>query len=450
MTSDSPAARSGLQREIWVLLVANVLIALGYGLVSPVLPVYARHFGVSISATTFLITAFALTRLIFAPVSGLLIQRLGERWVYVAGLLIVSVSTTACAFVQTYWQLLFFRAIGGIGSTMFFIAAVGLMIRISPDDARGRVAGLFASAFLLGTVGGPVLGSLTVGFGLGAPFLFYGSVLLVTATGVFISLRNSHLAEPAESTGSTVSVRAALGNRAYRSALLSNFATGWSVFGLRVALVPLFVTEVLGRGPSFAGLTLAVVGIGNVCAVLPSGQLSDRIGRKGLLIAGLAASGLTTALLGASPSLVVFLIVAYLTGVASGIYGSPQQAVISDLVGNEARAGTAVATYQMMADFGSIVGSTAVGLIAERMSFEWGFALSGGVLLVAALTWVWAPETRASNPIGGPAGDASLGSVDGDAGPAGQRGGQLRGSPEVLFRSEDNPAAQRRDARGDR
>lgn len=382
-----------------MLLVANVLIALGYGVVSPVLPVYARHFGVSISATTFLITAFAITRLIFAPISGVMIQRLGERRVYVAGLLIVSVTTTACAFVQTYWQLLLLRALGGVGSTMFFVAAVGLMIRISPEDARGRVAGMFATAFLLGTVFGPVLGSLTAGFGLNAPFLFYGSLLVVTASGVFISLRDSHLAEPAESTGPTVSVRAALSHPAYRSALVSNFATGWSVFGLRVALVPLFITEILGRGPAMAGMTLATIGIGNACAVLPSGQLSDRIGRRGLLIVGLAASGVTTMLLGVSSSVVVFLAVAYLAGLASGMYGAPQQAVMSDLVGNKARAGTALATYQMMADFGSIVGSLAVGQMAQRMSFEWGFAISGVVLLVAALTWVRAPETRTSGPI---------------------------------------------------
>lgn len=433
-----------------MLLGANTLIALGYGVVSPVLPVYARHFGVSISATTFLITAFALMRLCFAPVSGMLVQRLGERRVYVTGLLIVSLSTTACAFVQTYWQLLAFRALGGVGSTMFFIASVGLMIRISPPDARGRVAGMFATAFLLGTVGGPVLGSLTAGFGLNAPFLFYGSVLLVAATGVFVSLRHSQLAEPADATGPTVSVRAALAHRAYRSALLSNFATGWSVFGLRVALVPLFVTEILGRGAAVAGLALATIGIGNVCAVLPSGHLSDRIGRRGPLILGLAVAGVATILLGASGSLAMFLFAAYLTGLASGMYGAPQQAVIADLVGNQARAGTAVATYQMMADLGSIVGSLVVGQIAQRMSFGWGFALSGGVLLVAALAWVLAPETRARSPIGGIGGATWLGSADGDAGPAGQRDGQLRGSPAVLFRPADDPAEQRRDARGER
>ena len=78
-----------LPREVWVLITANAVIALGYGVVSPVLPQYARNFGVSISAATFVITAFAVMRLCFAPASGLLVQRLGERRVYVAGLLIV-------------------------------------------------------------------------------------------------------------------------------------------------------------------------------------------------------------------------------------------------------------------------------------------------------------------------------------------------------------------------
>lgn len=70
--------RQRLPSEIWVLISANVIIALGYGVVSPVLPSYARHFGVSIGATTFVVTAFALMRLAFAPASGMLVQRLGS------------------------------------------------------------------------------------------------------------------------------------------------------------------------------------------------------------------------------------------------------------------------------------------------------------------------------------------------------------------------------------
>ena len=131
----------------------------------------------------------------------------GERRIYVSGLLIVAVSTAcACAFAHTYWQLLLFRSLGGIGSTMFFVSALGLMIRISPARCARQVGSMFSSAFLVGSVAGPVLGSLTAGLGLNAPFLIYGAALLVAAAVVFISLRHSTLAAPAEESELTVTV----------------------------------------------------------------------------------------------------------------------------------------------------------------------------------------------------------------------------------------------------
>ncbi len=395
----STKARERLPREVWMLVAANVVVALGYGVVAPVLPQYARHFGVSISAATFIITAFALMRLISAPPAGLLVQRLGERRVYISGLVIVALSTGACAFAETYWQLLLFRSVGGLGSAMFTVSSLGLMIRISPPDARGRVAGMFSSGFLIGSVGGPVLGSLTVGFGLAAPFIIYGVALLVAATVVFVSLRHSTVAAPEVNTEPAISVRTVLRHRAYRAALFSNFATGWAAFGLRIALVPLFVVEALGYGTGFAGLALATFAIGNISAVIPSGYLSDRIGRRKLLIVGLTVSAASTVLVGYTSSLPVFLAAAYVTGAATGIFVSPQQAAVADIVGNKARGGTAVATFQMMADLGSIFGSLAVGQIAEHTSFTWAFVASGVVLLLAAIGWVFAPETRGLPPV---------------------------------------------------
>lgn len=390
-------ARSGTARlpgEVWVLVVANAVIALGYGVVSPVLPQYARHFGVSISAATFVITAFALLRLCSAPPSGLLVQKLGERRVYITGLLIVALSTGACAFATTYEQLLIFRSLGGLGSAMFSVSSLGLMIRISPPDARGRVAGLYASGFLVGSVGGPVLGSLSAGLGLAAPFLIYGVALLVAAAVVFFSLRRSALAAPAARDELVVTVWVALRHRAYRSALFSNFATGWSVMGLRTALMPLFVTEVLARGPAMAGVALSTFAVGNVSAVVPSGRLSDRVGRRALLISGLLVAGVATVWVGFASSLALFLVGTFVAGVASGMFTSPQQAAVADVIGNRASGGTAVATFQMMADLGAIAGSMAVGEMAQHLSFAWAYSASGAILLSAALMWVFAPETR--------------------------------------------------------
>jgi MFS family permease len=385
---------TGLPREIWVLSAANIIIAVGYGVVAPILPAYARTFGVGIQAATLVITVFSLARLCFAPVSGLLVQRLGERQIYIGGLLVVAVSTAACGLAQTYWQLLFFRALNGIGSTMFFVSALGLMIRISPPGARGRIAGLFTTSFFLGAVGGPVVGSLTAGWGLAAPFLIYGVVQLGVAAVLYYSLRNSVLAAPGAVARAAVTMREALRHRAYRAALWSNFATGWAAFGLRIALVPLFISVVMHRGVGVTGVALAAFAAGNGLAVIPSGYLSDRIGRRTLLIVGLMASGVATIWLGVVSSLPVFLVAACVSGATTGIFMSPLQAAVADILGNEARAGMPVAAVQMATDVGAIVGSVAVGHIAQQLSFGWAFAISGAILLAAGVRWMFAPETR--------------------------------------------------------
>lgn len=370
------------------------MVALGYGVVSPAMPAFAHTFGVSIRAVTFLVTVFSLSRLCFAPVSGVLVQRLGERRIYIGGLLIVALSTIACAYSQTYWQLLLFRAISGIGSTMFYVSALGLMIHISPPDARGRIAGLFTTSFMVGAVAGPAVGGLTAGWGLTAPFIVYGVAMLGVAVVLFYGLRNSELAAPPPPTRSTVTMRQALRFRAYWSALLSNFATGWAAFGLRVALVPLFLADVMGESVGMIGAALAAFAAGNAVAVIPSGYLSDRMGRRTLLIVGLATSGVATAALGVVSSLPAFMVAAALSGATTGIFMSPMQAAVADILGNEARAGIPVAAVQMLSDLGAIVGSVTVGWAAEKLSFGWGFGISGIVLLIAAFGWVLAPETR--------------------------------------------------------
>ncbi|MGD1237065.1 MFS transporter [Mycobacterium seoulense] len=370
------------------------MVALGYGVISPAMPAFAHTFGVSIKAVTFLVTVFSLSRLCFAPVSGVLVQRLGERRIYIGGLLIVALSTIACAYSQAYWQLLTFRAISGIGSTMFYVSALGLMIHISPPDARGRIAGVFTTSFMIGAVGGPAIGGLTAGWGLTAPFTVYGIAMLGVAVALFYGLRHSELAAPPTPTRSTVTMRQALRVRAYWAVLLSNFATGWAAFGLRVALVPLFLSDVMGDSVGVIGVALAAFAAGNALAVIPSGYLSDRMGRRTLLIIGLATSGVATAALGVVSSLPAFMVAAAVSGATTGIFMSPMQAAVADILGSEARAGLPVAAVQMLSDLGAIVGSMTVGWVAEKLSFGWGFTISGIVLLIAAVGWVPAAETR--------------------------------------------------------
>ncbi|MEU5843382.1 MFS transporter [Rhodococcus sp. NPDC047139] len=390
---------AALPREIWVLVVASFVIALGFGLVAPALPQFARSFDVGVTAATVVVSSFAAMRLLFAPASGTLVQKLGERPVYITGLLIVALSTGACAFAESYWQLLVFRALGGIGSTMFTVSALGLLVRIAPPDARGRVSGLYATSFLMGNILGPLVGGALIGLGLRAPFLIYAVALLVAAAVVGISLRTSHLARPDTGEGvPTMSLRDALRSPVYRAALGSNFANGWVVFGVRVAMVPLFVVEALEEGEAFAGMALTAFAVGNALVLIKSGKLSDRFGRRPFVLSGLIVCGVSTILMGFTENMVWFLITSIVAGMGSGLANPSQQAAVADVVGSKARGGPVLAAFQMTADIGAVIGPIAAGFLADRLSYSTAFAVTGVIMLLATVPWFVVGRTRTAEP----------------------------------------------------
>jgi MFS transporter, DHA1 family, multidrug resistance protein len=386
--------RSRLPRDIKVMLVAAFLIALGFGLVAPVLPQFATTFDVGATAAAVIVSIFAFMRLVFAPAGGALIVRLGERPVYVAGLLIVAVSTAACAFAQDYWQLLVFRGLGGAGSVMFTVASMALVVRLAPPESRGRVSGAYASAFLIGNVCGPIVGGLLAGFGLRVPFLAYAAALVLAALVVQTQLSHVPAASrPEGGSGPAMELREAWQDSAYRAALFSSFANGWATFGVRMATVPLFAVAALGAGTESAGWALAVFAAGNAAALTVSGKLADSLGRKPMMLAGLLVTGTATAAIGFTSGLLWFLAASAVAGIGSGVLGPAQQAAIADVVGNERSGGRVLAVFQMAADSGAIIGPVCAGLLADRLGYGWAFGVTGGILIVAAAGWLAARET---------------------------------------------------------
>ncbi len=389
-----PESVGRLPSEIWVLVGSAFLVAIGYGLVAPALPSFARSFGVGITAASAVISAFAFFRLGFAPVSGRLVNTFGERRIFLIGLLVVAGSTGACAVAHSYWQLLAFRGVGGIGSTMFTVSALSLLVRLAPSAQRGRASGLWATGFLLGSVAGPLVGSGLVAVSIRAPFVVYGVVLVVTALVSGLFLRDSKLSVWTPQGGeAAVTLRMALRLPAYRAALAGNFATGWLVYGVRVALVPLFVVEVLGRQPSWVGVALTVFAVGNVAALQLSGRWADRSGRRPPILVGLLLSALATGCMGLITSLPLFLVVSLVGGLGGGLVNPPLNAVAADVIGSRGRGGPVLAGFQMVADLGAIIGPVLTGLIAGAISYGAAFGLTGTVALFALLVWLRAPET---------------------------------------------------------
>ncbi|MDQ3764163.1 MAG: MFS transporter [Actinomycetota bacterium] len=392
-SSTAPAVPR-LPREVWVLVAVSFVIAIGYGIVAPALPTFARSFDVSVTAASIVISAFALMRLAFAPVSGKLVSALGERPVHIWGISLVCLSTGACALAGEYWQLLVLRSLGGIGSTMFTVSAVALLIRLTPPPLRGWSTSLWSSSFLLGSVTGPLVGGGLIAISLRAPFVAYAAALFVAAAVAWLFLRHSTLVGVVSAKDiPAVTVREALGHPAYRAALVSNFANGWAVFGVRIALVPLFVVEVLHRGESLAGVALSVFAAGTVAVLMFSGRLADVLGRRLPMLLGLAVTGCATIWLGFTSGVLEFLAAALIAGAGTGLIMPAQGATVADVVGSQAKGGPVLAVVQMTADIGAILGPIAAGLLADQLSYTAAFVLTGIISLLAAAAWLRSPET---------------------------------------------------------
>jgi MFS transporter, DHA1 family, multidrug resistance protein len=389
---------ASLPPEVAVLTAVAFAVALGFGIVAPAIPLFAKEFGVRNVAAGAVISVFALVRFASAPVAGRLVNRIGERVVMASGIGIVGVSSLLAGLSVSFNQLLVLRGVGGLGSAMFTVSSFALLLRVVAPDQRGRAAGTYQTGFLLGGIAGPAFGGPLTAWSLRAPFFVYAATLLVAGgvATVFLARAALHQSEVAGAVTqidhAPTSLGTALRSSAYRAAVVNNFSVGWAIFGIRSSLIPLFVVEGLSLGPSWTGAGLVLSAVVQALVLVPAGRLVDARGRRPFLQAGAAfalAAGVTMALTDGAP---LFLVGMALYGVASALLGVSCAAVVGDVIGG--RGGAPVAAFQMASDAGAFIGPLVAGLLTDVASFEVAFLATAAVAGLAFATTLVMPETR--------------------------------------------------------
>jgi MFS family permease len=385
----------GLPREVLVLAAVAFAVAIGFGIVAPAIPVFARQFGVQRWQASAVISAFAFMRLISALACGRLVDRFGERVVLATGIGIVAVSSAVAGLAQSYDQLVVLRGVGGVGSAMFTVSALSLLLRVADADQRGRATGLWQSGFLLGTVFGPALGGPLTAVSLRAPFFVYAGTLAVAGTIGMVFLSRAELHDPDKEPAPsqpTTTLPEAFQVSGYRAALAVNLGAGWALFGVRSALIPLFVTEGLGRSEAWTGVGLFVSAAAQGVLLLFAGRFSDRTGRRPAMIIGAALSTGSLLLLAVTATLPTYLLAMLVLGVAASFVSVAPSATVGDVVGG--RSGTVVAAFGMAADLGTVVGPLVAGKLADSYSFGAGFLVSAVVVASGLVAAILSRETR--------------------------------------------------------
>jgi MFS family permease len=384
----------GLPPQVAVLTAISFTVALGYGIVAPAIPEFARQFGVSIAAAAGVVSAFALMRVVGALPAGRLVDRFGEHSVMAVGIAVVAVSSVLAGFSQSFGELIVLRGVGGLGSAMFSVSTQTLLLASVPGAQRGRASGLFNGGFLVGGISGPAVGGLVAAWSLRAPFLLYGGLLVVPALIAAFRLRDApRRPGPDPRAGRALAaIVTALRSSAFRAAASANLADGFAIVGVRAAIVPLFVRDVLHRSPVWTGIGLGVFAALNAAMLLPGGWAADVLGRRPVIVTGCLVSGGGMVLLAFLPGVGGYLTALAVAGFGSGLLDVAPSAMIGDIMSG--RGGSLVAAYQMAGDTGSVTGPVAAGFLVDTFSYAAAFGLAAATLGVAAVLGVFAPETR--------------------------------------------------------
>ncbi len=282
-----------------------VAIGLGTGMASPVLPVLAKSFDVSVGVASLVLVATMAGGLAASLPAGYAIDRFGRRTVLLAGPVVAAGAAFLVATSGSFTELIVYRFIGGWGQQMRTISRLTVIADTGADRSRGRQITSMFGIQRVGMLAGPVVGGLTAeAFGLWVPFVMQGTVTLLAVIPSFFVLRETAPPRPGER-----GPEAASGQQEYswRSLLrppipalfgaqyLATMARGASVGG---GVLFLFAAYVYDSGPAELGVLSSSIAVVGVPITLAAGYLMDRFGRMVTIVPGQALMGAGMVFLG--------------------------------------------------------------------------------------------------------------------------------------------------------
>lgn len=390
--------RLGLRQNLaqFMLLVAvNALVGGTLGQERTVLPLLADsvfHLDLYTSALTYIL-AFGLAKAATNYFAGTLSDRYGRKPVLVAGWLIALPVPLLLIFGPSWGWIVAANVVLGISQGLTWSTTVVMKMDLVGPARRGLAMGLNEAAGYLGLAGTAlVTGYIAANYGLRpGPFLL-GAAYIALGLGLSVlTVRETHHHARAEAANhvsvhahavSTLSNREVFTLTSFRDRSLSSVSQAGMVNnlndGLAWGLFPLLFAA--------AGLTIERIGI--LAAVYPAvwgagqlvtGALSDRIGRKWLIVSGMIVQAVALAMVAFGHSFGVWLAAAILLGAGTAMVYPTLLAAIGDVAHPEWRA-RSVGVYRLWRDGGFAVGALLSGLIADA------FGIPAAVAVVAALT----------------------------------------------------------------
>jgi MFS family permease len=386
--------RAGINREVLALSLGRFGDGIGNSILFIVIPLYVADLPAPLFAfpetvrAGILLAMFGLVAGLSQPLTGMLIDRLNRRKPFiVGGLLLLGIATVSYNFVHRFYLALIIRALQGLGLALTIPPTLALLNKSSEKASRGGTMGVFSTFRVSSLAVGPLLGGIVHDhFGFSAVFYTAAGCILLAAL-----LVQWWVKEVRDQQIQTF--------RIWDRSLYANGmpALGFATFvmaGSFAMIAPLEqrMNAHLNESPTVFSVAFSALMVARIIVQFPLGRLSDRKGRKFLIVAGLVLLTIATLLIGWATAPWQFIALRMVQGVASGGIAAPVFALAGDLsrAGGEGRQMSIVTTGFAL---GISMGTLFAGLLAVY-SLALPFVVIGAMGGIAAvMVYRMVPET---------------------------------------------------------
>ncbi len=365
-------------------------------IISPILPRIGEELGIADALLGTLVSAYSLMVGIFAVISGPISDKVGRRRILLLGTGIMTLALAMHALIVDYYSFLAVRVVAGMAGGVLSGSAVSYVGDYFPYNRRGWATGWIMSGAAFGQIIGIPIGVVLAGrYGFQFPFYIFAVTMALTWLLIYARVPQPDVKRSEGKLTLKSAIRdywAMLRRRDVAAAAFAFFLMflGVSVF---VVYMPTWLEQDLGGTPNGIALLFLVGGIANVLAGPQAGKLSDRIGRKGLVL--LSCVGLFFTM-----SLVTVIIqdfwIAYpyffVTMILVAMRVSPFSALLTALVKDERR-GSLMSLTVALGQVGFAFGGAIAGPLFAELGYVSNSILGAvSVLGMGLVVWFWVPE----------------------------------------------------------
>ncbi|MEQ8834720.1 MAG: MFS transporter [Miltoncostaeaceae bacterium] len=363
----------------------TVLIDLiGFGIVLPILPLWAEEFGASPVQIGIITASYAVAQLVSAPVLGRLSDRHGRRPVILASLVGTVVAFLLIGFAQALLVIFLARVLQGVAGASYATAQAYVADTTTPAQ-RAHGMGMIGAAFGLGFLLGPAIGAIFATIDPRAPFF---AAAALAAANLLIALRRlpesiTPGSAPAVRPGLAV-VRRALAGRALAPLVWLTFVANVAFIGMETTFA-LYGAHRFGYSTAQVALLFAYIG---VLAVLSQGYLVRRMvaraGEARTMVTGLGVTGAGLLGMAAAHSLWLLLVSLGLLALGSGLVFATTTALIS-LASGAGEQGTLLGLTASVGSAARIAAPLAAGALYQHVDLAAPLLVGGGLMLLCTV-----------------------------------------------------------------